>query len=188
MTVPVDLVARIQNAARRRGPFHLPNGQVIGEYFDQYVLASDPALLRDVAAEMDRLVLPGTAVLVGIELGGIPLAVALSATSGLPVAFLRREAKSYGTFRQLEGHPVAGRQTALVDDVVRSGTQALRAAAVLRRIGADVTTMLCVLDRGLDGEARLGRQQIALRSMLTATALDADATGGPGIAQHRPTG
>ncbi len=95
----------------RHDAFHLADGQVIGEYFDQYMLAADPTLLRDVAAEMHRLVLPGTEVLVGIELGGVPLTVALSAASGLPAAFLRREPKSYGTFRQLEGHPVAGRRT-----------------------------------------------------------------------------
>lgn len=183
MTIPPGLVARIRDAARRCGAFQLPDGQVIGEYFDQYMLAADPALLRDVAAEMDRLVLPGTDVLVGIELGGIPLAVALSAVSSLPAAFLRRETKPYGTFRQVEGCPVQDRRVGLVDDVVRYGNQALGAAAVLRGIGADVTTLLCVLDRGLDGAARLGRAQIALRPLLTTPALDAR----PDNAQHRPT-
>lgn len=187
MTVPPDLVARIQSAAGRHGTFHLPDGQVIGEFFDQYLLAADPALLREVAAEMNRLVLPGTDVLVGIELGGIPLTIALSAASGLPAAFLRHEAKTYGTFRQLEGHPVTGRRVALVDDVVRSGTQALRAAAVLRKADADVTTMLCVLDRGLDGAVRLADEQISLQSVLAAAALHADAPARPGPALHRST-
>lgn len=182
MTVPPGLVARIRDTACRRGGFHLRDGQVIAEYFDQYMLAADPVLLREVAAEMCCLVPGGTDVLVGIELGGIPLTVALSAASGLPAAFLRREAKTYGTFRQLEGHPVAGKRVALVDDVVRSGTQTLRTAAVLRDIGADVTAALCVLDRGLDGAARLGSQHVALRSMMATPDLDADALSEPGDA------
>ncbi|MGH4021953.1 MAG: orotate phosphoribosyltransferase [Pseudonocardiaceae bacterium] len=174
MTVPSSLVVRIRRAARHQGAFHLPDGQVLDEYFDQYLLAADPALLHDVAAEMHRRMHPDTEVLVGLELGGVPLAVALSAASGLPAGFLRREAKPYGTFRQLEGHPVEGRRVAMVDDVVRSGAQALRAAALLRRLGADVTTALCVLDRNLGGAPRLSGERIALRSLLDA----ADLTSG----------
>ncbi|MCE7011779.1 hypothetical protein LWC34_54545 [Kibdelosporangium philippinense] len=171
MTVPASLVARIRSAACQRGAFHLPTGQVIDEYFDEYLLAADPALLRDVAAELVQHVPPDTDALVGVELGGIPLAVALSAASGVPAAFLRRARKSYGTFRQVEGHPVGGRRVVLVDDVVRSGSQVLRAAAVLRRLGAQVATAICVLDRDLGGGARLARERILLRPLLATAAL-----------------
>ncbi|MGH3565232.1 MAG: phosphoribosyltransferase family protein [Pseudonocardia sp.] len=94
---------------------------MIDEYFDEYLLAADPALLRDVAAEMARCVPVDTETLVGLELGGIPLTMALSAATGVPAGFLQRERKCYGTRRQLEGHPVAGKRVVLVDDVVRSG-------------------------------------------------------------------
>ncbi|MGH3774258.1 MAG: orotate phosphoribosyltransferase [Pseudonocardiaceae bacterium] len=144
---------------------------MIDEYFDEYLLASDPVLLREVAAEMARHVPVDAETLVGLELGGIPMAVALSAATGVPAGFLRRERKSYGTCRQVEGHPVAGKRVVLVDDVVRSGSQVLRAASVLRRAGASVTTAICVLDRDLDGRARLAENQIVLRSLLTPSAL-----------------
>lgn len=171
MTIPASLLARIRGAACQRGAFHLPTGHVIEEYFDEYLLASDPALLREVAAEMARLVPVGAETLVGLELGGIPLAVALSAATGVPAGFLRRERKSYGTCRQVEGPPVAGRRVALVDDVIRSGSQVLRAASVLRQADASVATVICVLDRDLDGWARLAENQIVLRSLLTPAAL-----------------
>lgn len=173
MTIPASLVARIRGTACQHGVFHLPTGQVIDEYFDEYLLASDPVLLRDVAVEMARFVPPGTEALVGLELGGIPLAVAVSATSRVPAAFLRRERKSYGTCRQIEGYPVEGRRVVLIDDVVRSGSQVLRAAAVLRQLGVRVAIAICVLDRDLGGRERLAEDEIVLRSLLTTADLGA---------------
>lgn len=171
MTIPASLITRIKVAACQQGAYHLPTGQVIEEYFDEYLLAADPTLLRDVTAQMARYVPVGAEILVGVELGGIPLAMALSAATGVPAGFLRRERKSYGTRRQIEGHPVAGRDIVLVDDVVRSGYQVLRAASVLRWADASVTTAICVLDRDIDGRARLAENQIILRSLLTTEAL-----------------
>jgi orotate phosphoribosyltransferase len=60
MTIPASLIARIRFAACQQGAFHLPNDQVIEEYFDEYLLASDPTLLGDVAVEMARYVPVGT--------------------------------------------------------------------------------------------------------------------------------
>ncbi|MGH3694445.1 MAG: orotate phosphoribosyltransferase [Pseudonocardiaceae bacterium] len=170
VTIPASLIARIQVTACKRGAFQLPSGQVIEEYFDEYLMAADPTLLRDVAAEMARYVPVGTEMLMGMELGGIPLAVALSAAAGVPAGFLRRDRKSYGTRRQIEGNPVPGKDVVLVDDVVRSGSQMLRAASVLRQAGASVTTAICVLNRGIDGQARLAENRIILRSLLTPEA------------------
>lgn len=171
MTISDSLVVRIRATACRRGAFHLPTGQMIEEYFDQYLLAADHMLLRDVATEMARYIQVDTEVLVGMELGGIPLAVALSAATGVPAGFLRHERKSYGTRRQIEGPPVKGRGIVLVDDVVRSGRQILRAASVLRGAGASVATAICVLDRGIGGRAHLAQNQIVLRSLLTPETL-----------------
>ncbi|MFJ8073867.1 orotate phosphoribosyltransferase [Streptomyces sp. NPDC096176] len=162
------LLARIRETAFRQGEFHLPSGQVVHEYFDEFLLAADPALLGDVARALAPAIPPGTEVLIGLELGGVPLTVALSAASGIPAAFLRRRPKAYGTFKQVEGQAVAGRNVVVVDDVVRSGGQALEAAAVLRRLGATVGGTVCVLDRGLEGRARLAAEHIELRSLLLA--------------------
>lgn len=172
MTIPASLAARIKVTACQQGAFHLPTGQVIEEYFDEFLLAADPKLLGDVAMEMARYVQVGTEMLVGIELGGIPLAVALSAATGIPAGFLRSRRKSYGTRRRMEGGPVAGKDLVLVDDVIRTGSQVLRAASVLRRAGANIATVICVLDRGVGGQARLAESQIFLRSLLTPEVLD----------------
>lgn len=174
MAVSQRLAARIRDTAHQRSVYYLPTGETINSYFDEFSLAADPELLRDVAAAMRRQLPCDIDAVVGVELGGIPLAVALSAASGLPAAFLRRQPKTYGSFRQVEGANVSGSHVALVDDVVRSGSQLLRAAELLRHHGARTCTGICVLDRGLSGSEQLGRNDIDLRTLLTDEIVGSD--------------
>jgi orotate phosphoribosyltransferase len=58
---------------------------------------------------MSDLLPKDTDIIVGLELGGVPLVTALSLETGLPAAFIRKEAKTYGTCRAVEGQTVAGK-------------------------------------------------------------------------------
>ncbi|WP_329089677.1 orotate phosphoribosyltransferase [Streptosporangium sp. NBC_01469] len=170
------LVARLAQVACVSGPFALTDGQMLDSYFDEYRLAADPVLLGDVVDAMTALVPEDAEVLAGIELGGVPLVVALSAATGLPAAFLRREPKTYGSKRQVEGAAVEGRRMVLVDDVVRSGVQLLNVARMLRITGAAVVGALCVLERPLGGRLLLDEHGISLGSLLTEADLPASRT------------
>ncbi|MFZ3499294.1 orotate phosphoribosyltransferase [Streptomyces sp. 5.8] len=172
------LAARLADTACVRAPFHLSNGTLLDGYFDEYRLAADPALLRDTAAAMATLVPDDAQLLAGIELGGVPLVVALSAATGLPAVFLRRHPKGYGSRQQIEGAALDGRRTVLVDDVVRSGGQLLAMAHTLRIAGAPVTDALCVLERPLGGRMLLAEHHVTLHTLLTETDLPSPQTGG----------
>lgn len=153
---PGSLAARVQGAAHLVGTFRLRSGATSTEYFDKYRFEADPVLLADLADALAPLVPPGTEVLAGLELGGVPLATMLSQRTGLPTCFVRKEAKAYGTCRLAEGADVAGRHLLVVEDVVTSGGQVVASTADLRREGAVVTGAVCVIDR-LDG----GREALA---------------------------
>ncbi|MFF0427764.1 orotate phosphoribosyltransferase [Streptomyces sp. NPDC004520] len=172
-----DLPVRLAETALVTAPFHLADGARIDSYFDEYRLAADPELLRDTAAAMAALVPDDAQLLAGIELGGVPLVVALSAVTGLPAAFLRRRPKGYGSRRQIEGAAFTGRRTVLVDDVVRSGAQLLAMARVLRIAGAPVSDALCVLERPLGGRTLLAEHNVSLRSLLSEADLPAPLKG-----------
>lgn len=167
VTAATILAARIAEIACVTGEFTLSDGQVLDSYLDEYRLAADPNLLHDVADAMAALVPDDTEVLAGIELGGVPLVVALSAATGLKAAFLRRLPKRYGSQRQIEGTAVEGRRVVLVDDVVRSGGQLLAMARTLRVAGAPVTDALCALERPLGGRTLLEGHGVALHTLLT---------------------
>lgn len=140
----------IYAAAHLTGRFLLRSGQISNEYFDKFLFEADPKLLGDVAKEMAPLIPPGTQVLAGLEMGGIPVATALALESGIPAAFVRKRAKEYGTCKLAEGADISGKRVCIVEDIVTTGGQILESATQLRQRGAIVENVLCVILRNAE--------------------------------------
>jgi orotate phosphoribosyltransferase len=168
----IDLAREVAARCRLIGEFVLRSGRIAEEYFDKYQFEADPALLDALAAGMALLVPEGTEVLAGLEMGGIAVVTALGRQTGLPCAFVRKAAKSYGTARLAEGAEVAGRRVLVVEDVVTSGGQIAISAGELRALGARVDSALCVIDRQEGGAEALAADGITLRALLTREELD----------------
>ncbi len=171
------LAARVHAAAHLTGRFRLRSGQVSSEYFDKYRFEADPALLADLAAALAPLVPPDTDALAGLELGGVPLATAVSARTGIAARFVRKEAKPYGTENLAEGGPVEGLRLTVVEDVITSGGQVRASCADLRERGAEIAAVLCVVDRESGGDEALAADGLALTPLFTASELRAAAQG-----------
>jgi orotate phosphoribosyltransferase len=176
----VHLATAIAAAATLTGEFTLRSGAIAHEYFDKYRFESDPRLLSAVAEHMQALVPPASEVIAGLELGGVPIATALALRTGLPVVFVRKRAKTYGTRQLAEGCDVRGRRVLIVEDVVTSGGQVIASTKDLRSLGATVSEAICVIDRESGGAAALAAEGIALRSLFTKTDLSAAATSARG--------
>ena len=172
MTDP-DLARDIDACCRLTGEFTLRSGQISNEYFDKYLFEAEPRLLRRVVAQMRELVPEGTELLGGLEMGGIPIATMLSAETGLPTLFVRKEAKTHGTCKLAEGPDVAGRRVTLVEDVITTGGAVRDATRKLRGYGATVEHVLCAIDRSPAGENPLADVQLEVRAVLTKAELDA---------------
>ncbi len=142
------LAQDIDAVARLRGTFKLRSGQTSAEYFDKYRFESDPAPLRRVAQRMLQLVPDNAEILAGLELGGVPIATAMSLESGLPVVSVRKKAKEYGTCQAVEGADMRGRRTVLIEDVITTGGAISDAAALVRATGAEVIAVICAIWRG----------------------------------------
>jgi orotate phosphoribosyltransferase len=170
-----ELARRVQRVAHLRGSFRLRSGATSDRYFDKYRFESDPVLLREIARGLSALLPPDVDALAGLELGGIPLAVALSAETGLPARFVRKEAKTYGTCNLVEGGEIAGQRLAVIEDVVTSGGQVVGSARELRKLGAHVEHVLCAIDRESGGREALAAAGLALRALFTLGELEASA-------------
>jgi orotate phosphoribosyltransferase len=175
-----QLARDIGARCRLRGAFTLRSGQVSGEYFDKYLFESDPALLRRVTGRMALLLPPGTGMLAGLKLGGIPLVTLLSQATGIPALFVRKQAKTYGTRRIAEGGDPAGKAVALVEDVITTGGAVISAARALRDLGATVTTVVCAIDRSPPDGSQLAPEGITVRPVLTRDLIDSAGTGPAG--------
>lgn len=171
-----ELAARIYNISHLTGSFTLRSGQVSGEYFDKYLFESDPALLTDIAKEMANLVPEGTEILAGLEMGGIPIATALSIKTGLPGVFVRKKAKEYGTCKLAEGTNVHDKKLCIVEDVITTGGQVVLSTNDLRGFGAIVENVLCVIERDIKGRENLEKEGLKLHSLFTMDELKESVT------------
>lgn len=167
------LADEINSIARLTGTFTLRSGQIATEYFDKYRFEARPELLKRIAAAMAPLIPAGTEVLAGLEMGGIPIATALSLHTGIPAAFVRKQAKQYGTARLAEGCDIDGRRVTVVEDVITTGGQVVISTNDLRGLGAIVDHVLCVIDRSTDKAAALTANGLQLHALLTRAQLDA---------------
>ena len=143
-----ELAKSISRVSCLEGSFVLRSGQHATHYFDKYRFEADPVLLRAIAGRMLSLLPDGVEVLAGLELGGVPIATAMSLESGVPAAFVRKQAKSYGTCRAVEGSEVKGRRVVIVEDVISTGGAVADAARLLEKEGAVLIGVVCAIWRG----------------------------------------
>lgn len=165
-----DLVA----ASYLKGDFILRSGKRSNRYFDKFLFETDPVLLRRLATHLAQLVPAETQRLAAPELGAVLLGGAVSMETGFPLVLVRKEAKAYGTSRQIEGRLSAGERVTLIEDVVTTGGDSLRSAQVLREAGVDVIHLIVVLDRGEGGEDNIRRAGLPYSPLFRITDLELD--------------
>ncbi|WP_160679920.1 orotate phosphoribosyltransferase [Clostridium sp. C8-1-8] len=162
-----DLCKAIYEVAHLEGTFKLRSGQVSNEYFDKYLFESNPAILKGIAKHLAEQLPDGTEILAGLEMGGIPIATALSIETGIPVVFVRKKAKEYGTCKLAEGIDFRNKKVCIIEDVVTTGGQILLSAEDLRGFGAKLENVLCVIERNPDGRKKLKESGLELKALFT---------------------
>ncbi len=151
---------------RLEGNFLLRSGQTATHYFDKYRFEAQPKLLKAIAVHLKSLIPQGTQVLAGLEMGGIPIATALSLESGIPVVFVRKKAKEYGTRKFAEGlESLKGQKVCIIEDVITTGGQVILSANDLRSEGAIVEDVLTVILRSPDGLDKLNGAGLQLKAL-----------------------
>ena len=167
----MGLAKKIYDLCHLEGKFRLRSGQVSHEYFDKYQLESQPAILKEVARGLATKIPAGTEILAGLEMGGIPVATALSLETGLPLIFVRKKAKEYGTAKLAEGIPFAGKNVTVIEDVVTTGGAIQDGVRALREQGAKISQVLCVIDREQGGAKTLSDLGLTLTPLFRASEL-----------------
>jgi orotate phosphoribosyltransferase len=138
-----DLVA----VAWLEGDFVLSSGRRSRYYLDKYLFETQPGILRRVGRHLAALVPDGTQRLAAPELGAVLLGAAVSLELDLPLVLVRKQAKEYGTQRGIEGVIEPGDRVTVIEDVLTTGREAIRAIERVRDAGATVLQLLAVLDR-----------------------------------------
>ena len=112
----------------------------------------------------------------GLTLGADPIAYAISYASALdqvPVrAFtVRKEAKTHGTGRLIEGPFRPADRVVVIEDVITTGGSALRAIEAVRAAGGHVVGVLALVDREEGGRECLEAAGAAVTALVTVSDL-----------------
>ena len=162
-----ELAQNIYRVSHLEGNFKLRSRQISNEYFDKYLFESEPKLLKEIAGQMAKLIPDGTEVLAGLEMGGLPIATALSLQTGIPAAFVRKKAKDYGTAKLAEGAALNGKKVCIIEDVVTTGGQIILSTADLKQLSAQIKYVLCVIERDIKSRENLRENGLELISLFT---------------------
>jgi orotate phosphoribosyltransferase len=167
-----ELGRDIAVAALRRGDFLLSSGLRSSYYLDKYLFETSPRILRRVAAFLGELMPAGVDRIAATELGGVPLATAISLHTDIPFVIVKKESKTYATSRLIEGEMSPGDRVVVVEDVITSGAQAIRSAQRCRDAGAQILGIVCVIDRQEGGTEAVAAAGYFLGALFTRASLD----------------
>ena len=155
--------------ALKFGNFTLTSGKKSSYYVNMKLASTNPEILKLISVEFSKLIPSGTNFIAGMELGAVPLAVALSLETGLPYTMIRKGEREHGTGSRLEG-PSSGKAI-LVDDVATTGGSNVESLDVLMDEGIEVTKIIVVVDREEGAAEKLENYNIPFESLISASEL-----------------
>jgi orotate phosphoribosyltransferase len=182
MTEHAQLIQLLASRSARRGQFTLASGRQSTLYIDARLTTMSPEGLVVIGSLGLRAIRDTWMVnavvdsVGGLTLGADPISYAISYTSALadrPLrAFtVRKEAKTHGTEKLVEGPFHAGDRVVVIEDVITTGGSALKAIAAVQSAGGVVAGVLALVDREEGGREAIEAAGIAVVSLVTAREL-----------------
>ena len=176
MTDHAQLVRLLAERSARRGNFTLASGRQSTLYIDARLTTMSPEgqrLIGRVGLQTIRDAGWAADAVGGLTLGADPIAYAIchasaSSPPSLRAFTVRKEAKTHGTGKQVEGPVAAGDRVVVVEDVITTGQSATRAVDALRQFGAIPVAILALVDRQEGGREQLEQLGLPVHALTTA--------------------
>ena len=164
----------MRTGATRFGLFKLSSGKLSPYYIDLRMIPGDPNGLQTAIKIYERMVRSKIGVtsfdrIAGVPTAGVPYASILAYQLRKPLLYVRKEQKTHGAERRIEGQLLPGERVLLVDDLITTGKNTLQAAEAIRAEGGRVENALVLIDRQEGGEAALAQAALKLCAFTTVT-------------------
>ena len=161
------IIGLAELGALKFGDFTLASGKRSSIYVDLRLLVSQPSLMQTVARayallleslDCDRIA--------GIPYAALPIGAAVSLASGIPLIYNRKESKSHGLGKDIEGIWQPGDRVVIIEDVITTGGSIIKSVELFRSAGLVVEDAVVLLDRQQGGVENLQKQGIRAHSVL----------------------
>jgi orotate phosphoribosyltransferase len=164
----------VKTGATKFGLFKLSSGKLSPYYIDLRMIPGDPKALETVIEIYETMARSKIGVksfdrIAGVPTAGVPYASILAYTLSKPFLYVRRETKTHGGERRVEGQLFPGERVVLVDDLITTGKNTLQAAEAIRAEGGQVEDVIVLIDRQEGGAAALAQAQLKLCAFTTVT-------------------
>lgn len=177
MTQRDDLITLLATRSAKRGTFTLASGRQSSLYIDARVTTMSPEGLSLIGPlGLDAIREAGWVVdsVGGLTLGADPIACAISYASAstpnpLRAFTVRKEAKTHGTGKLIEGPFRPGDRVAVIEDTITTGGSARRAIDAVRDAGGTVAGVLALVDREEGGREALEGLGLVVVSLVRAS-------------------
>jgi orotate phosphoribosyltransferase len=168
------LAKYVEENAILRGRFDLASGATVGYYCDgKQVSFAGQGIALIVDAILDCLQNVDFDAIGGMDMGATPIVSAVALRyfqlgRDLPTFVVRKDAKSHGTMKEIEGPlPSSPSRVVIVDDVVTSGRSILQAIQAVQSLGHEVVQAISLLDREEGGAESLRAEGIRYVALVT---------------------
>lgn len=160
---------------RPEEPFTWASGIQSPIYCDNRLTLSAPAVRNLVEAGLASLVrehFPQCEALMGTSTAGIAHAAITATLLGLPMGYVRGEAKSHGRTNRIEGRLDPDTKVVVVEDLISTGGSVIDVVNALREAGAEVLGIVSIFTYGIKkGLERLAAAQVTNYSLSNLDAL-----------------
>ena len=154
---------------RPEEPFTWASGIQSPIYCDNRLTLSAPAVREQVEAGLAALVrehFPQAEALMGTSTAGIAHAAITATLLGLPMGYVRGEAKSHGRTNRIEGRLEPGTKVVVVEDLISTGGSVIDVVNALREAGAEVLGIVSIFTYGIrKGLDRLAAANVVNHSL-----------------------
>ncbi len=150
------------------GRFVLTSGAVSDYYIDIKKASTNPNVLKKIASEMS-VYTEGYDILAGMELGAVPLVVALSLETNIPFVIIRKEKREHGTSKQIEGDEVKNKRVLIIEDVTTSGGSVIKSINTIRQNQGIADEVLVIVDRESGAEKKLQNLDVNFIPLLSVS-------------------
>lgn len=150
------------------GHFVLTSGAESDYYIDIKKASTDPKTLKIMAEHMKKYV-TSCDIIAGMELGAVPLIVALSLETSIPYVIIRKSKKSHGTGKQIEGGNVEDKKVLIVEDVTTSGGSVVKTIDIIKENQGTIVNVITVVDRECGAKELITDQNVLFTPLLTVS-------------------